>query len=167
MQDLKNDVVARGGFFEYFGNEEIAFIQIGVRILKIDEDTELACRSEFARYLRDDEILELSGMPRVTRNKDIYSAARITINLDTDEILLDRDVSGTLITEDEEEPAAGEPAAEPGTEDASPEADVPTGEPALDGGLPEDAPGEDTGTAVDSAATDTPPDEPTETEPAE
>ena len=47
-------------FFEYFGKDEIAFIQIGVRILKVDEDTELACRSEFARYMRDDEVLELS-----------------------------------------------------------------------------------------------------------
>lgn len=99
MQDLKNDVVARGGFFEYFGEDEIAYIQIGVRILKVDEDTELACRSEFARYLRDDEVLELSGMPHVTRNNDVYTAARITINLDTDEILLDRDVSGRLVTE--------------------------------------------------------------------
>jgi len=106
MQDLKNDVVARGGFFEYFGEEEIAYIQIGVRILKVDDESELACRSEFARYLRDDEILELSGMPHVTRNNDVYSAARITINLDTDEILLDRDVSGKLITESEESESA-------------------------------------------------------------
>ena len=37
---------------------------------------------------------------------DVYKAARITINLDTDEILLDRDVSGTLITESEEEESA-------------------------------------------------------------
>ncbi len=109
MQDLKNEVVIRGGFFEYFGNEEIANIQIGVRILKVDEDTELACRSEFARYLRADNILELSGMPRVIRNDDLYTAARITINLDTDEILLDRDVSGTLITDSgDEDSGAGE-----------------------------------------------------------
>lgn len=107
MQDLKNDVVARGGFFEYFGKDEIAFIQIGVRILKVDEDTELACRSEFARYMREEEILELSGMPKVTRNNDIYTAARITINLDTDEILLDRDVSGTLVTGEDENAGEG------------------------------------------------------------
>jgi len=105
MQDLKNDVVARGSFFEFFGKDEIAYIQIGVRILKVDEDTELACRSEFARYLRDDEVLELSGMPHVTRNNDVYTAARITINLDTDEILLDRDVSGRLVTKSDEESA--------------------------------------------------------------
>lgn len=122
MQDLKNDVVARGGFFEYFGKDEIAFIQIGVRILKVDEDTELACRSEFARYMREEEILELSGMPKVTRNNDIYTAARITINLDTDEILLDRDVSGTLVTGEDEN--AGEGAeAPPPTEESSAPAD--------------------------------------------
>lgn len=114
MQDLKNDVIARGGFFEYFGKEEIAYIQIGVRILKVDEDTELACRSEFARYLRNDEVLELSGMPHVTRNNDVYTAARITINLDTDEILLDRDVSGKLVTEPEEKPAEGKSPASAG-----------------------------------------------------
>jgi lipopolysaccharide export system protein LptA len=137
MQDLKNDVVARGGFFEYYGEDEIALIQIGVRILKVDEDSELACRSEFARYLRDDEVLELSGMPHVTRNNDVYTAARITINLDTDEILLDRDVSGRLVTEsEEEEPLGGDqtgsgesaPAAdtveEPGDNDAAVESPV-------------------------------------------
>lgn len=124
MQDLKNDVVARGGFFEYYGEDEIAFIQIGVRILKVDEDNELACRSEFARYLRDDEILELSGMPHVTRNTDVYTAARITINLDTDEILLDRDVSGKIITEPEPEDAG----------DEQTEAGGSTGEDQLEGG---------------------------------
>ena len=134
MQDLKNDVVVRGGFFEYFGKDEIAYIQIGVRILKVDEDTELACRSEFARYMRNEEILELSGMPKVTRNNDVYTAARITINLDTDEILLDRDVSGTLITDTEEEaPQEGA-----GTDGESPpdgkEPDSPEAPPAADDG---------------------------------
>ncbi len=154
MQDLKNDVVARGGFFEYFGKDEVAYIQIGVRILKVDEDTELACRSEFAKYMREDEILELSGMPHVTRNKDVYTAARITINLDTDEILLDRDVSGRLVTESAGEPANGDAAAQdsggqvPG---AAPDALVPppgnvpgtdeeAGAPADSGGGGEEAP---------------------------
>lgn len=126
MQDLKNDVVVRGGFFEFFGEEEIAYIQIGVRILKVDEDTELACRSEFARYRRSDEILELSGMPKVTRNDDIYTAARILINLDTDEIFLDGDVSGKLITGDETAPSpedgAGPSAGQGADTNANPDA---------------------------------------------
>ena len=108
VQDFKNEVVLKGGFFEYFGKDEIAIIQIGVRILKVSEDSELACRAEFARYLRDEDILELSGMPSVTRNNDLYRAARIIINLETDEIILERDVSGTITTESEEETQAEE-----------------------------------------------------------
>lgn len=121
MQDLKNDVVIRGGFFEYFGLDEIAIIQIGVRILKVDEDTELACRSEFARYLRDSDLLELSGMPRVIRNEDLYTASRISINLETDEIRLDGSVSGTVITGSDDESAAETgPAVKPSPETSSP-----------------------------------------------
>ena len=105
MQDFKNDVVLKGGFFEYFGKDEIAIIQIGVRILKVSEDSEIACRAEFARYLREENILELSGMPSVTRNDDLYKAARIIINLDTDEIILERDVSGTITTDSNDESA--------------------------------------------------------------
>jgi lipopolysaccharide export system protein LptA len=123
MQDLKNDVVIRGGFFEYYGLDEIAIIQIGVRILKVDEDTELACRSEFARYLRDSDLLELSGMPRVIRNEDLYTASRISINLETDEIRLDGSVSGTVVTGSDEEAAAETgPATNPRPETVSPEA---------------------------------------------
>ena len=97
MQDLKNEVVVKGGFFEFYGEEETAIIQIGVRILKVTEDTELTCRAEYARYERETETLELTGVPRVTRNKDEYSASRIIINLKTDEILLEEGVRGSIV----------------------------------------------------------------------
>lgn len=96
MQDLTNSVVVKGGFFEYLGREELVVIQIGVRILKATEDTKITCRSEFARYQRDEEILELTGVPKVTRNEDEYTASRIVINLDTDEIVLEEGVRGTI-----------------------------------------------------------------------
>jgi lipopolysaccharide export system protein LptA len=63
-----------------------------VRIFKKD----IVCRSEFARYQRDKKILELSGMPWVSKGGDVYQAARITINLDTEEISLEGSVQGTL-----------------------------------------------------------------------
>ena len=44
-------------------------------------------------------------MPSVTRNDDLYKAARIIINLDTDEIILERDVSGTITTDSNDESA--------------------------------------------------------------
>lgn len=106
MEDQKNELIVKGGFLEHFGEQEITIIQIGVRILKED----LACRSEFARYRRDEEILELSGLPYVYWKGDEYRASRIVINLDTDEILLEGEVEGTVVTEEEEETEeSGEP----------------------------------------------------------
>lgn len=103
MQDLKNEVVVKGGFLEHFGKDEIAVIQIGVRILKVSEDSEMACHAEFALYDRNAETLELSGLPRVTWKGDEYRAIRIKVDLKTDEILLDGEVSGTITDEEEDE----------------------------------------------------------------
>ena len=97
MEDLRNEVVAKGNYLEYFGKTEKATVQIGVRILKED----MACRAEFAGYSRKDEILELSGLPVVHWKGDVYRALKITVNLDTDEIFLEGNVSGTIYTEQE------------------------------------------------------------------
>jgi lipopolysaccharide export system protein LptA len=92
MADVKNEMVVKGGFIEDRDTEQIDIIQIGVRIFKKD----IVCRSEFARYQRDKKILELSGMPWVSKGGDVYQAARITVNLDTEEITLEGSVQGTL-----------------------------------------------------------------------
>jgi lipopolysaccharide export system protein LptA len=92
MADVKNEMVVKGGFIEDRDTEQIDIVQIGVRIFKKD----IVCRSEFARYQRDKKILELSGMPWVSKGGDVYQAARITINLDTEEITLEGSVQGTL-----------------------------------------------------------------------
>jgi lipopolysaccharide export system protein LptA len=99
LADLKNEMVVKGGFIEDRDKEQITIVQIGVRIFRKD----IVCRSEFARYHRDKKILELSGMPWVSKGGDIYQAARITINLDTEEITLEGSVQGTL--EDNGKPA--------------------------------------------------------------
>lgn len=95
MEDLKNEVIVKGDFLEYRGKEEICFIQIGVRILKDD----MVCRSEFAKYSRNSEKLELSGMPSVFWKEDKYEALRIIIDLEKDEIFLEGKVSGTIFSE--------------------------------------------------------------------
>jgi len=103
MEDQKNELVVKGGFFEDNGKENITIIEIGVRILKIADDQEMACRAEYARYERDEDLLILSGMPEVYWKDDYYSASRITINLETDEIELQGKVSGSVKAEEEEE----------------------------------------------------------------
>jgi len=113
MTDLKNEIVVKGGFIENRDAEQLTIVQIGVRILKKD----LVCRSEFAKYWREKKILELSGMPFVTRKGDEYQAARIVVDLDTEQMTFEGDVKGSLESSDQaadQKPAADEaPAAEP------------------------------------------------------
>ncbi len=91
LADLKNEVVVKGGFIEDRDTEGLTLVEIGVRILKKD----LVCRSEFAKYWRDKEMLELSGMPFVTRRGDAFRSTRMTIDLKTEEINLVGGVEGT------------------------------------------------------------------------
>ena len=112
MEDRENELIVRGGFIEYRGEEDLTIVQIGVRILRDD----LVTRSEFARYRRDADELELSGLPRIVWRDDEYSASRIVINLDTDEITLRGEVQAQLRTEEnsDEAPDDEEPETEGG-----------------------------------------------------
>jgi lipopolysaccharide export system protein LptA len=103
MADLQNSIVAKGGFIEDRDNEQLTIIQIGVRIFKND----IECKAEFARYYRDRKMLELSGMPWVSKGTDTYVGARITIDLDTEEISAEGGVSGQV----QDKGKSGQPAA--------------------------------------------------------
>jgi len=103
MVDLKNELVIKCGYLEYFDETEVSIFQIGVRILKSTEDSQMVCRSDFARYDRKEETLQLTGDPVVYWKGDRYSAVSILINLDTDEISLEGNVEGEFTAEDEEQ----------------------------------------------------------------
>ena len=118
MADLENEIVVKGGFLEDREEEGLTIIQIGVRIFR----KELVCRSEFAKYWRDKKILELTGMPWVSRKGDEYRATKITINLDTEEIVLEGSVQGTAVMEEEEGEAPADGTEEP---EAPPEEEPP------------------------------------------
>ena len=107
MIDQKNEIVVKGSYFENRGKENITIIQIGVRILKASDNDSMTCRSEYAKFNRDKEILDLSGMPLVIWKDDEYRATRITINLETDEITLTGEVSGTIRSEETDETNEG------------------------------------------------------------
>jgi lipopolysaccharide export system protein LptA len=128
LADLKNEMVVKGGFIEDRDKEQIDIIQIGVRIFHKD----IVCRSEFARYQRDKKILELSGMPWVSKGQDVYQAARITINLDTEDISLEGSVQGTLQDKGTPDTTAtgGTPAASPQKTPAAPPGSPPMEAPA-------------------------------------
>ncbi len=100
MEDRQEEIIVKGDFIEHREQEDITIVQIGVRILRED----MASRSEFARYRRGEKILELSGMPVVHWKGDVYRAARIIINTETDEIELIGQVSGSVRSEKKESP---------------------------------------------------------------
>ncbi len=102
LLDKKNEIVVKGGFLENWEDRDETVIQIGVRILKKD----LVCRSEYARYLRGEDLLELSGMPLVRWKGDEYQALKIYIDLEDDTIRMEGDIRGT-VTSTEEAPAEG------------------------------------------------------------
>jgi lipopolysaccharide export system protein LptA len=70
MQDYENELVIKCQYLELRGEEDKVILQIGVRILQDD----IVCRSEFAEYYRDTELLELSGLPVVYKGDDPISS---------------------------------------------------------------------------------------------
>lgn len=103
MEDRKNELVTKSGYIEENSKEKFSILQISVRILKISDGEAMSCRSEYAEYDRNAKILKLTGLPRVTWKGDVYEGSRITVDLDTDEIELEGNVSGSITTEEKEE----------------------------------------------------------------
>ena len=99
MVDKKNEIVVKGGFIEHWEERDESIIQLGVRILKED----LVCRGEYARYLREEEQLELAGMPIVYWKGDEYQASKIYIDLKKDKIRLEGNIRGNIYEANGEE----------------------------------------------------------------
>lgn len=101
MEDYKNEMIIKSGFLEYRQQEEILLLQIGVRILKED----LTCRCEFATYDKNADSLQMTGLPVVYKEDDVFRASQITVLLENDEIQMSGRVEGSLIIEEQEEEA--------------------------------------------------------------
>ncbi|MDR0383101.1 MAG: LptA/OstA family protein [Spirochaetaceae bacterium] len=92
LEDKKNQIVARGRFIDYDENSEITVFQISVRLFKDN----MVCRSEYAVYRRNDQLLDLSGFPVVYKKNDEFKADRIRVDLETDDVIMEGSVSGSI-----------------------------------------------------------------------
>jgi lipopolysaccharide export system protein LptA len=92
LEDRQNEVVAKGRYIEYNDKSEVAVFQVAVRLFK----ESIVCRSEYAVYRRDEQTLELSGFPVVFKKEDEFRAERIRVNLDTEDVSMEGDVSGSI-----------------------------------------------------------------------
>lgn len=93
LEDKQNEIVARARFIEYDDQNDIAVLQISVRLFKDD----MVCRAEYAIYYRREKILDLSGFPVVYIGEDEFRADRIRVDLETDDVIMEGSVSGTII----------------------------------------------------------------------
>ncbi len=126
MEDIDNELIIKGNLLETRNRENITTIQIGVRILGED----ITARSEFVRFNRETNVLEMSGLPTVYWKGDEYRALRIFVDLDNDTIDLEGDVQGFITTATEEEATTEDSVAEDNTttEDAATTGDTATAE---------------------------------------
>ena len=98
VEDTKNKVETAAERIEYNQKSEIILLQMAVKLKSKDID----CDSLFAVYNRNTSMLELTGKPTVKKGKDEFKAARISVNLDTEDIKLEGKVSGTVTEEKED-----------------------------------------------------------------
>jgi lipopolysaccharide export system protein LptA len=92
LEDKKNEIVARGRLIEYDDRAEFAIFQIAVRLFKEN----MVCRSEYAFYRRTEKLLDLSGFPVVYKKDDEFRADTIQVDLETDDVILDGSVQGSI-----------------------------------------------------------------------
>jgi len=97
VEDTKNKVETAAERIEYNQKNEIILLQMAVKLKSKD----IACDSLFAIYNRNTSMLELTGKPTVKKGKDEFKAARISVNLDTEDIKLEGKVSGSVTEEKE------------------------------------------------------------------
>ena len=125
LSDTKNDVKISAENIEFDKAAEIMIMRFSVNITNKD----IVCSSISALYNRKNSSLELTGLPSVKKGGDEFKAARISVNLDTEDISLDGRVSGTVHEQQEAEPPA-QPAE---TETTETDAEAKTAEPTAAG----------------------------------
>ena len=106
VEDTKNKVETAAERIEYNQKNEIILLQMAVKLKSKD----IICDSLFAVYNRNTSMLELTGKPAVKKGKDEFKAARISVDLETEDIKLEGKVSGS-VTEEKEDATATETSA--------------------------------------------------------
>ncbi|MGP1444898.1 MAG: LptA/OstA family protein [Treponema sp.] len=97
VEDTKNKVETAAERIEYNQKNEIILLQMAVHL----KSKEIVCDSLFAVYNRTTSMLDLTGRPVVKKGKDEFKAARISVDLNTEDIRLEGKVSGSVTEEKE------------------------------------------------------------------
>lgn len=130
LVDNANDVTADAQLIEYDQNNETAVMQIEITLKQKDN----VCTSAFAIYRKNEQVLEMSGNPKIVQGKDSFRAQEITLDLSSQEITLDGRVRGTVTDTRPEQTVSTNPGGGDGNqapdENETNETDVPEETPA-------------------------------------
>ena len=92
LVDNENDVKATAQLIEFDQNTEIANMQITVKLIQKKN----VCTGAIAVYNKKEQLLELKGSPQIQKDKDLFKANEISMNLETEKITLDGKVRGSV-----------------------------------------------------------------------
>ena len=90
--DRENETIAYAEIMDYNQNRSTIVMQISVAMQQKDN----ICTGSHAIYKTKDRTLFLSGNPQITKGKDVFRAQEIELNLDTQDIILDGRVRGSV-----------------------------------------------------------------------
>lgn len=96
--DEKNEVTADAEIIEYNQDTDVAVMSIQVNLIQKDNN----CSASYAIYKKNEQLLDLSGNPKITQGDDTFRAQTITLNLNTNEIELDGRVKGSVVSKNDD-----------------------------------------------------------------
>lgn len=94
LKDTKNNVTAKAQIIEYDQNTDVAIMQIEVEL----KQKQNVCTGAYSVYRKQDQTLELSGNASVKQSDDTFRAQYISFNMETEEIVMDGNIRGTVTT---------------------------------------------------------------------
>ncbi|MBQ0162140.1 MAG: organic solvent tolerance protein OstA [Treponema sp.] len=98
LKDTKNDVTAKAQIIEYDQNTDVAIMQIEVEL----KQKQNVCTGAYSVYRKKEQTLELSGNASVKQSEDTFRAQYISFNMETEEIVMDGNIRGTVTTKKSE-----------------------------------------------------------------
>ncbi len=94
IQDNENQAALSGAWFEFDMQKRFIKLQMMARVIKVTDEGLMVCRADSIEYDGENNMVSLKGGATVVWNDDTYSAAMITVDLDTNEITLYGTITG-------------------------------------------------------------------------
>ena len=96
IDDTEHAVKLSGAWLDYNKSEGTMLLQMQATIEKDTDDGLMSCSADSVEYNSDNQTVTLKGSAKVIWGDDSYNASIITVNLDTEEVVLHGSISGEV-----------------------------------------------------------------------